>query len=383
MHLRTSLFSLFLLFSLGLAGQVSLSRPLSYVPGDSVVAWAADPSDFRSAPLHVDGTITGRTVTAKGIDRHTVEGEIRTWEEMMRRQDIVGGAGHQDGASQIRAAIEMVNRSAPLMLRTADSRFVDGMERPLFNLLPAVVTAPDSGTPTLRHEAARTLFDAAGMIYATDRERSVYINFFLNSTTHIVTKRLDLVIDQLTAMPHAGMVKIRLSNMANGERIRLCVRIPAWAEGRTPAPQGFAYAEKKLPLAEVLVNGREVLQMTYEKGYAVIDRAWNSGDEVHIHLPMMPQYLRRIVDGKAVRGDVALQRGPLVYATEADTTGCYYSTNAPLVEAEEASPLGHPLLRGHLYVQAGIPADAPAPERPLTAEPYMDNRGTVWLKECK
>lgn len=73
----------------------------------------------------------------------------------------------------------------------------------------------------------------------------------------------------------------------------LAVRIPGWASGAT------------LDSAEVEAGG-----------YARIRRVWQAGEVVTLRLPMAPRAVRGHHRVDAVRGSVAIERGPLVYAIE-------------------------------------------------------------------
>lgn len=381
------LFTFPALFSfLLLSAQKPLPQPLAFLPGDSVVTWSADLSDFRSAALAVDPTIKEQPATATRPSEKAMRNTINEWAAMVTQQDIVGGNGEEDDESRCLAAARLIETSSKLFLQTGEARFVDAMERPHYNLLPAVVGNPHGEANFARHFAAQTLFNAAGVMYATDNAEALYVNYFMNSTTRIVTPGLNLIVDQLTAMPHDGRVKIRFSGYTTACRIRLYVRIPSWACDSTPARQTFAYVEKGKNRPEIYVNGRDVLQLKFEKGYAVIDRKWNSGDEVMINFPLAVQHLRTITDGKLQRGMVALQRGPLVYAVDKagiSDISYYYSTNSPLRDEKAVNAAGHTCLSGHVYEITHQPMDKAAQPLPISAEPYMDNRGTVWLKECK
>ncbi len=80
---------------------------------------------------------------------------------------------------------------------------------------------------------------------------------------------------------------------APDEAVELSLRVPAWAEGAT-------------------LDGRPV-----EAGaYATTERVWRTGDSVQLVLPMTPKLSAAHPRVDAVRGCLALQRGPLVYALE-------------------------------------------------------------------
>ena len=168
----------------------------------------------------------------------------------------------------------------------------------------------------------------------------------------------------------------------NALPLKLRLRLPEWAMGKiTPADRFaiFPGAADKLPVFHV--NGRELLTTVIENGYLVIDRKWNSGDEVFFDLPMQPFLVRKMADGKAQRGKVAIQRGPLLYVVREEHDDCYLSANTLPKPGEDFNRWGHILLTGQLFRDRGTPADAAAPAVTITAEPYMDNKGDIWLRE--
>ena len=63
------------------------------------------------------------------------------------------------------------------------------------------------------------------------------------------------------------------------------------------------------------INGEDV-PYHFENGYAVVNRRWESGDELDLNLPMP---VRRVVSHPSVvenENRIAFQRGPLVYCAE-------------------------------------------------------------------
>ncbi len=76
-----------------------------------------------------------------------------------------------------------------------------------------------------------------------------------------------------------------------------------------------------VPPTDVSLNGREV-DATPARGFATIDRVWQPGDTVELHLPMPIHYSTALKQVEANRDRIALTRGPLVYcAEEADNGG--------------------------------------------------------------
>jgi uncharacterized protein len=80
----------------------------------------------------------------------------------------------------------------------------------------------------------------------------------------------------------------------------LRLRIPGWCHGAT-----------------VAVNGENVSEPTTDRGYVVAGRGWKGGDVVELNLPMPMQRIAANPNVQADTGQLAIQRGPLVYRLEA------------------------------------------------------------------
>jgi DUF1680 family protein len=192
-----------------------------------------------------------------------------------------------------------------------------------------------------------------------------------------------------TAYPWDGTVKVTVE-ATPAEPWTLSLRIPAWAEG-----------------ASVCLGG-EPLDVTAEAGtYATITRAWQAGDVVELDLPMQPRLTAANPRVDALRGSLALERGPIVYCLEdadqepgVDLLDVRLCDDPAPVSQWQGDLLGGVVMveaRGAvvtqgdweaaLYRPAGaVPAATPR-EVPLRAVPYFAwaNRGPgamrVWVPE--
>jgi DUF1680 family protein len=187
-----------------------------------------------------------------------------------------------------------------------------------------------------------------------------------------------------TDYPWDGRVEIAVESPA--AEWTLSLRIPAWTEGAT-----------------VSVDGEPVAAAPDEHGYVRLRRAWDGPARVVLELPMPVRVIAPHPRIDAVRGCVALARGPLVYCIEqADHPGdvpvedLRIDPAAPPAPDGENAELGVPVtLAGPATVQAAE-SDAlyarhdrlePAPGAPVTlrAIPYFRwaNRGPnamrVWI----
>ena len=235
--------------------------------------------------------------------------------------------------------------------------------------------------------ASEALLSAPGMMYCTDKE-GIYANFFLNSTTRIVTEKFSMIVDQNTEMPYGERVKFRFLGLSKKHLpFKFRLRMPMWATRRPGDGLNFCYVGKERPAPTVYVNGHEWEQPTIERGYLVIEREWRSGDEVFVDFPLDVQLLRRLdAKGKAQRGEVALQVGPLVYVCPEKHGTAYFSESAAKDIVGKFNDYGVPYLSFNLYDATDVPADASARPVPVIAVPYMlcsTAGGTAWWRECK
>lgn len=371
-HLLSAL--VLLLLSLPLPAQKLLSRQLEYVDADSIVIWESGKTDLRGLALKIVPELVPQHISVKNMAKKELRRRLREWtEEIAPALNLTGGSGDETTQPQAEAAERTVKAAAPLLLATGDSRFADALERAAVNALPAEIKA-DGRLTFEKRLAARTLLDITGMIYATDRNE-IYVNYYLNSSTHIRTEQLDVVIDQLTAMPHSGRVKLRISGLhRNGTPLKLRLRIPAWAGGNIFPKESYT-AESQWPLPTVYVNGREEF-FSMERGYLTITRAWNSGDEIYFDLPFFIQKVRK-TDTRS-GNSIALMRGPLLYSLTKDIPGYLLTKESKITELEEPDRYGQTLLDITLR-QAGTSGKQ---EIHAEARPYQTERATVWLPEA-
>ncbi|MEU1185076.1 beta-L-arabinofuranosidase domain-containing protein [Streptomyces sp. NPDC005820] len=198
-----------------------------------------------------------------------------------------------------------------------------------------------------------------------------------------------LVVRVESAYPWQGAVTVTVVAAPKAERT-LSLRLPAWCADHA-----------------LTVNGTSA-ETPARQGWLEVTRAFEPGDTVRLDLPLVPRLTRPHPRVDAVRGCVALERGPLVYCLEqtdqpdrADLDGLTLDPSGPVTERERPDLLGGVVTltaAGHRHSAdpAGPdgwwpygPADAaPAPVGAaveLTAVPYYAwaNRGAggmrVWM----
>ena len=356
-----------------------------------------------------------------------VDAMDRIWHDVVdKKLYLTGGIGSTSSGEAFGLAYEMPNMTAynetcaaigndywnhRLFLLHADARYIDVMERTLYNGLLSGVSLdgksffyPNPLESAGQHQRSawfgvaccpgnvtRFLASVPGYVYA-QQDETVFVNLFVASTAEVEMaggRKVKLV--QETRYPWDGAVRLTLSPDREGPfEVRL--RVPGWARGEAVPSDLYRFANGPGERPTLRVNGQPV-PITLEKGYARVQRRWKTGDVVELGLPMP---VRRVVAHPSVQADqgrVALQRGPLVYAAEwADNPGGRVR-NLLLPDAGALQSAFRPDLLGGVQVVTGravsLAYDGEGKvtrrEQDFTAIPYYawSNRGpgemTVWL----
>jgi DUF1680 family protein len=104
-------------------------------------------------------------------------------------------------------------------------------------------------------------------------------------------------LEVATAYPHHGLVRVTVT--ATGDAPwTLSLRVPGWCRGATAT-----------------VDGQPV-PVTTDRGYLPIARRWQVGDVVEFAMPMPVRLTVAHPSVDALRGAVAIERGPVVYCLE-------------------------------------------------------------------
>jgi DUF1680 family protein len=221
-----------------------------------------------------------------------------------------------------------------LFLLHADAKYIDVMERTLYNGLISGVSldgksffypnplesngqharSPWFGVACCPGNITRFMASVPGYVYA-QRNDAIWVNLYMASNADLKLdngRRVKVV--QETRYPWDGAVKIAVTP-DQPATLTVHVRIPGWARNEPVASDLYAFADKNSETAVVKLNGKPV-PMQVEKGYVAITRTWKAGDTIDLALPMP---VRRVVANNLVDADrsrVAIQRGPIVYAAE-------------------------------------------------------------------
>jgi DUF1680 family protein len=298
-----------------------------------------------------------------------------------------------------------------LFLLHGDAKYIDVMERTLYNGLISGVSldgkrffypnplesngqherSPWFGVACCPGNITRFLASVPGYVYARQGD-TIFINLFASGTADVETESgRHVKLTQSTTYPWDGAVRITVS--PDRERVfAINLRVPGWARGEPVPSDLYRFADGPEPRPTLTVNGQAVA-VAPEQGYTPIVRAWKAGDVIEFNLPMP---VRRIVANDRVEADrqrVALQRGPIVYASEWPDNPNGKVRNIVLPDSAKLASEVRPALLGGVQVikgrAFGLAYDANGKvtktEQDFTAIPYAmwANRGrgpmTVWI----
>lgn len=142
---------------------------------------------------------------------------------------------------------------------------------------------------------AARLFASLGQYIYSKREGELYVNQFIGSTLSTTVDGTVVDLDQSNSLPWSGNVTLDID--ADGQ-VPVNVRVPEWAKTVT-----------------VRLDGQVVEADAGE--YVRFDREW-SGETIELKLEQETEMMAAHPNVEADAGRVAITRGPLVYAAEAN-----------------------------------------------------------------
>jgi DUF1680 family protein len=278
---------------------------------------------------------------------------VRMWTDIvMRKMYVTGGVGTTGNEgfgepyvlptisaySETCAALMFITLNHRLFLATGDGRYIDVMERAMYNnALSGVSESGDrffyvnrlasagDGRDTRWQRASleccppnlvRFLAGMSGLIYAQDRHDSIYVNLYVSSETSFKLSGATVAVAMTSGMPSDGHSTMRISSPGD-VRATIKLRIPGWARNRPVPGTLYRYVDSLDGRAIVRVNGTTVDGPIGDDGYVSLDRLWKNGDRVDIDLPMAVRRVAADDRVREARRRVAMERGPFVYCLEA------------------------------------------------------------------
>ena len=269
------------------------------------------------------------------------------------------------------AAIGSVMWNWRMLHLTGESQYADLMERTLYNaVLPGLSLdglryfyenpLADNGKKRRQEwfgcaccppNVARLLASLPGYFYST-RENEIYVHLYASNTVTIALPSSGkVVLEQKTNYPWDGEIEITIkeapaepfdlvlrypewaSELHHGEdRIQNRVKVEFWLNGE---PDGPVTGRK--PTDAQIEAGDMRKSWIYDDSYWRFERNWKSGDTLRIAIPMRSFNLKSHPSLTSNRGQIALQRGPLIYCVE---------------QADNANPLPEIHLLTYIEMQA-------------------------------
>jgi DUF1680 family protein len=328
-------------------------------------------------------------------DGARAQAQLRQWDHMVRTKTyLTGGLGSRwDGEAfgdpfelppdvaycETCAAIASIQWSWRLLLATGEARYADLIERTLYNGFIAGVSMSgdeffyvnalqvhsdaepaDSRSPALGRHAwydvaccppniMRTL-SSLQCYLATRDDTGVQVHQYAPGRirAEVVGGPVEFAVH--TDYPWRGRVEIEITQTLTTEWT-LALRIPAWCGSASVVVRSGGSPQ---PSASPPVAG----------GYARLTRRWTAGDRVELDLPMPPRLT--VADSRvdAVRGCVAIERGPLVYCLEEiDQAVGVMIEDLALTGTDLAEEWHVDLLGGAMLIRAAgvVTADRPSP----------------------
>lgn len=280
-------------------------------------------------------------------DEALLEAVVRQWEATVaRRTYLTGGMGaHHEGESfgedfvlppdraysETCAGAASVMLSWRLLLATGDPRYADLIERTLYNVVatsPAAdgraffyantlhqrspgqpmpgdmvsprpvssLRAPWFAVSCCPNNVARLLASLSAYV-ATADGKGLQIHQYADAEIEAELDGGDRVgLRMRTAYPDDGTVTVEVTR-APAAPVSISLRIPPWATGATVAEPGAAPRPALSPVTEVT-------------------RVFSAGDRIRLELPVSPRWTAPDPRIDAVRGALAVERGPVVMCVE-------------------------------------------------------------------
>ena len=256
----------------------------------------------------------------------------RLWDDVaLRNMYVTGGIGssrHNEGFTEdydlpnldayceTCASVGMVFWNQRMNQFTGDSKYIDVLERSMYNgALAGISLAGDRffyvnpleskgnhhrqewyGCACCPSQISRFLPSIGNYIYGTSNN-ALWVNLYIGNTTQVKVDKSDITLKQETNYPWDGNVKLTISTTSPLQK-EIRMRIPGWCKQYT-----------------IAVNGKQT-KATIDKGYAVLNNKWKSGDEITLSMDMPVELVAADPRVKQDVGKRAIQRGPLVYCME-------------------------------------------------------------------
>ncbi len=351
---------------LALAHWLLEERGHKYAKGYTWTDWKDTAYAQDVVPVRQQKEITGHAVRAMYLytgaadvaaltgDEGYVKAMNAVWEDVVYRNMFItggiGSSGRNEGFSvdydlpneqaycETCASVGMVFWNQRMNLMSGESKFIDVLERSLYNgARDGLSLSGDRffygnplasrgqhfrrewfGTACCPANIARLVASVGDYVYSASAD-GLWINLFIGSKTTVKFGKNDVPVSMETNYPWEGTIRVTVQPKTK-TKFAMHVRIPGWASGEAVPGGLYQFIDKTAKPFDLALNGKPIAY-AMEKGYAVITREWKKGDVVELQLPMD---VKQVIARNELAQDqdrVALQRGPLVYCVEGADNG--------------------------------------------------------------
>jgi uncharacterized protein len=293
------------------------------------------------APIREHTAVVGHAVRAMYFyaaatdladDEPLQQALVRVWDNLTgKRMYLTGGIGpaaknegftndydlpNHSAYAETCAAVGLALWGRRLLERTGDSRYMDIVERALYNGAISGISLDGEGyfyTNPLEsrgdHERQKwfscaccppniaRMIGSVGQFAASADRDSLWLHMPIGFEAEATIAGVRVRIEQKSDFPWSGEATLRISPERPAE-FAVRVRIPDWADE-----------------VEMEIEGEEE-PADFDAGYAIWRRTWNAGDRVRLTYAMKPRWIAAHPEVLDNLGRTALMHGPLVYCLE-------------------------------------------------------------------
>jgi uncharacterized protein len=229
------------------------------------------------------------------------------------------------------ASIGLVFWAKKMLELSPDRKYADVMERAIYNgtisgmdldgkrffyVNPLEINAYQTGRKDQEHvkqerqkwyacaccppNLARMIASIEDYAYTTTRD-TLYTHLYMAGNVEAIIGKASVKLTQTHQYPWDGKITITVETEGD---FKLAFRIPGWSSGVSAS-----------------VNREGISVDDLQDGYLVLDRTWKIGDQIELLLPMPVERVYSNPKAGMNQGQVALQRGPIVYCLEETDNG--------------------------------------------------------------
>lgn len=296
-------------------------------------------------------------VAAMQHDQKLFEAVNRVWDNMASKKLYInGGIGSRaqgegfgpnyelnnfNNYCETCASISNVYWNHRMFLATGESKYIDVLERALYNgVISGVSLSGDKffyDNPLASHgvhnreewfgcaccpgNVTRFMASVPNYAYAVNK-KDIYVNLYVEGNSNIKIEDNEVELGQTTKYPWNGEVEIKV-NPTKTAKFTVLLRIPGWAKNKPVSTDLYKYVDTNNAEVKILVNGKKIKNDS-RGGYAVLEREWKAGDIIKLHMDMPVRRVQAHPEVKYDEGLLSMERGPILYAMEGVDQGTDY-----------------------------------------------------------